>query len=560
MGNNVPSWGLSRWAGNTGLRFIPLDDEGFAVRSDRRWLLYKGRRRSHRFTILGDTSFEYDCILNREPESNVIALQIEGAECYDFFRQPDFVKDPFLKGSYAVYKKETLIGEGTGKLCHIHRPLIIDARGRKVWGDLAVVGNELRITIPEQWLAEAKYPVVVDPTIGTTTVGKQQNYDQLIFYQDIAVNRFYIPETINGPCTAFAYTIQPDDIYACSIVYSDNSNKPLNKLSKNEDWFSLQIDGDLDDWRSGAFELKSPLTGGSYIWFGFLAQEWYPFFDYGSQCYYTETYSIFKLPETTFPSPMYYTDAKLSMYFTYTNAQNYVRTLTQGVKLTDTRNLKAGYQRVTAQIAKAADDKKLKAEYQRTSTQIVQGTAAIARFQFFFRQCVINVANSMNLTRAPTFLRTAIEWIGIESEISNNRNLTRNCDETTAVCSNTKREQGFFSAIHDIASGTDQADCPVVFVRSIEDMQGIADTIGQWGAYIRGLYDEAGNTAETVRWGDYYRKETETVQAEGAALRHLLIFVRILTTSFVRDFIIRRFLIAREELVLKSCITREIKN
>jgi hypothetical protein len=59
---------------------------------------------------------------------------MEGAENFDFFRQPDFVKDPFLKGSYAVYKRETLAGEGTGKLRHIHRPQIIDSRERRRWG------------------------------------------------------------------------------------------------------------------------------------------------------------------------------------------------------------------------------------------------------------------------------------------------------------------------------------------------------------------------------------------------------------------------------------------
>jgi len=106
LGEKKPVWGLSRWGGQ-GLRFVPPDDEGFALRGDKRRLVYKGRRRSHRFTILGDGAFEYDCILEKEPESNVISLLMEGAENFDFFRQPDFVRDPFLKGSYAVYKKET---------------------------------------------------------------------------------------------------------------------------------------------------------------------------------------------------------------------------------------------------------------------------------------------------------------------------------------------------------------------------------------------------------------------------------------------------------------------
>jgi hypothetical protein len=173
LGKKTPDWGLSRWAGNMPLRFIPPDDEGFNLKGNKQQLIYKGRRRSHRFTILGENAFEYDCVLEKPPDTNTVSLFMEGAEYLDFFRQPDFVEDPFLKGSYAVYKKETLIGEGTGKLCHIHRPEIIDARRRRCWGDLAVIGNELWITIPEWWLSEAAYPVIVDPTIGTTTIGSQ---------------------------------------------------------------------------------------------------------------------------------------------------------------------------------------------------------------------------------------------------------------------------------------------------------------------------------------------------------------------------------------------------
>jgi hypothetical protein len=32
---------------------------------------------------------------------------------------------------------------------------------------LSLVGDRLLITIPEGWLADAAYPVIVDPTIGT---------------------------------------------------------------------------------------------------------------------------------------------------------------------------------------------------------------------------------------------------------------------------------------------------------------------------------------------------------------------------------------------------------
>jgi hypothetical protein len=118
LGGKEPSWGLARWggggAGPSCLRFAPADGEGFALRGDKRRLVYKGRRRSHRFTILGDTAFEYDCILNREPESNVITLLMEGAENFDFFRQPGFIKDPFLPGRMRFTRKKPCRAKGPG--------------------------------------------------------------------------------------------------------------------------------------------------------------------------------------------------------------------------------------------------------------------------------------------------------------------------------------------------------------------------------------------------------------------------------------------------------------
>jgi hypothetical protein len=83
LGKYAPSFGLHRF--KQGLRFVPIDDEGFTVWGDKRRLLYKGRRCSHRFTILGDTAFEYACLLEREPESNVISLRMEGAETLTFY-------------------------------------------------------------------------------------------------------------------------------------------------------------------------------------------------------------------------------------------------------------------------------------------------------------------------------------------------------------------------------------------------------------------------------------------------------------------------------------------
>jgi hypothetical protein len=432
LGERIPSWGLSRWGGSSGLRFVPPDDEGFTLRGDRQRLVYKGRRRSHRFTILGDTAFEYDCILEREPESNVIFLRMEGAENFDFFRQADFVNEPFLKGSYNEKKKETLVGEGTGKLCHIHRPEIIDARGRRCWGDLSVVGNELRITIPEWWLSEAKYPVVIDPTIGTTTIGSQTTgvdpdnptYDRPMLDAQMALNKYLVNQTGSGACTAYIYAYYDEaDSYALPCIYTNNNDKPYFRKSLNEKGVDVNVASwQPAGWRSNTFSLNGSITAGDYIWFGVITGWFTTRFDYGGECYkFWPDWDGETLPSYLHIGPNdSFCNIKWSWYFTYgaITAQNYVCTLTQGVSLSDSHKATANYSRSAEETI----------QVQETST-----------------------------------------WLHI---------------------------------------------C--------------------------------------------IRKITDTAQIISSVFRGLVFSVRIITGVFVRDYILRRFLNARQELILKSCVSREI--
>ena len=428
LGKTTPSFGLHRY--KQGLRFVPPDDEGFTLRGDRQRLVYKGRRRSHRFTILDDGAFEYDCILNREPESNVISILMEGAEQFDFFRQPDFVKEPYLKESYAVYKKETLVGEGTGKLCHIHRPEIIDARGRRCWGELSVVGNELRITIPEWWLSEATYPVVVDPTIGTTTVGSQYlvEYDPpddpwIDFCMEcvIGTNRFLVSEAINGSCSAYIYTNEDTygDAGGRAIVYSDVSNLPNLKISKQESFIDFEINGSKSKgWRSGTFMSDGSIASGSYIWFGVAAQFfWFPRFDYGFRsvdCYWDPWEEIPDL----FPKgkyDMWEDTLKYSMYFTYTSAQNYIRTLTQGVTLSDSRKLTANYKRSLTQTADVDSFLGRNSSLFKKIQEAVQGLDNNSTLCLFSRALQENVTITELYRHYGAFFRGLLENVEVES-------------------------------------------------------------------------------------------------------------------------------------------------
>ena len=555
LGEKVPAWGISRWGSNKSLRFVPFDEEWFSLQGDKRRLLYKGRRRSHRFTILGDSAFEYDCILEREPDSNVVSLLMEGAESFDFFRQPDFVSDPFLKGSYAVYKKETLFGEGTGKLCHIHRPEIIDARGRRCWGDLAIAGNMLCITIPEQWLSNASYPVIVDPIIGTTTIGSQitgpdpnnRRYDRPWLDNEFLVNKYRVAQNGNGLCTAFVYCYHTaTDDFAWPILYTDVNNKPHKKKSINER--GIRVSGTSPAWRSNTFNLNGGIAAGENVWFGLYASWFTTRFDYGTDCY--KGWFDWDIYEDYDGEPTPYIDIdnlwtsystiRWSMYFTYTavTGQNYLRTLTQGVNLSDSQALKAKYSRAT--------------------TEKVKVNSSLSRFEFLCRKCAETVRNTMTISQLPLFISTVKENIKITLGKWETRFVSRKCADTVTSNTYIKRTLNIFRNIQDELSGLDGQSFSVLFIRSVKN-SAIAETKNrQSRSFIRGLFSAAGSVTETGRTAGYYRYQGDMVQAESKMFRGLLLFVRIVSQVFVRDYLLDRFLKARRELVLKSYVCREI--
>jgi hypothetical protein len=85
------------------------------------------------------------------------------------------------------------------------------------------------------------------------------------------------------------------------------------------------------------------------------------------------------------------------------------------------------------------------------------------------------------------------------------------------------------------------------------------DRTGHLGDYLRGLYTEAGSVAETHHAGEYYRLQQDTVTTQALSFRHLIVFIRLVTVGLIRDYLIPRFLRSKEEIVLKSKVSREIE-
>jgi hypothetical protein len=529
-----------------------------------------------------------------------------------------------------------------------------------VWGDISIEAGVLVITIPEHWLGEARYPVTVDPVIGSSAVGAyyymyyiyDSEYEENLegwhdegasaaeiaeyledwtimpsAYNELLFNRWTNPEPLQGLYKVYFHVAEirygSYNVFA-PVLFNEAGNIPDTRISSEEYGYLGTRGSSPLGWNMVTFKIQNTLAANSPLWLGMISSGIGINFDYGAAYFdiagsfntvsaktnilngqpvgsllnncgsYIPQYlealeygddewieelrpSIYYQNHNAHPKRAGRYDFKFSYYFQPASTA-YSRTLTAGVGLTDTRKLAGvykrtatqtvtpadtrklirAYERTAEQTAGSTDTRKLTGAYKRTATQTVAGITALGRMETFYRKCLMNVSNSMLLSRSPVFIRSAIEQITAAMGIAENRSLSRKCAENVTAETIAKRFQGFYRKAQEGVKGIDNYSFPVLFMRSLPETAAAADIAGHWGAYIRGLRVEAASRAETRHSGEYYRKKTETVGAEGAALRHLGIFIRLVTVGLVRDFLIGRFLKAREEIVLKSPVCREI--
>jgi hypothetical protein len=121
-------------------------------------------------TADGDSAMEINLILYDKPKNNVFTFDVGNADKFDFYQQPEGLTDE-LTGSYAVYSKTLRNNQyGTGKAFQIFRPLVTDDKGATTWATLKYDSGVLSVEVPEDFLDNAAYPVVVDPILGYSTV------------------------------------------------------------------------------------------------------------------------------------------------------------------------------------------------------------------------------------------------------------------------------------------------------------------------------------------------------------------------------------------------------
>jgi len=182
-----PQVKICRWDNevNFSARLVHDEKTPIVSSSDNK-IIWSGDKREVNFYDLTD-GYEFEVILKEKPDSNKIEFTLN-TKGLNFYYQPELTPEEIAEdasrpdnvvGSYAVYASETKINYTgdkeykAGKVGHIYRPKIMDSDGAEVWGELKIENDILSVTIPQDFLDKAVYPVrhAAGLTFGYTSIG-----------------------------------------------------------------------------------------------------------------------------------------------------------------------------------------------------------------------------------------------------------------------------------------------------------------------------------------------------------------------------------------------------
>lgn len=288
---------------------------------------------------------ELEWELPSKPDSNILPFTLRYKGDVRFYHQPALTQEEIDEGadrpenvvdSYAVYIEKRNHRKGgnnyaTGKIQHVYRPKAIDAKGNEAWCTLHIPSNgqaetniDCSVEVPQEFLDNAAYPVLVDPTFGNTSVGGSNNpngpdIDNIIIgYDNGGTGDYNAP--VNGTLTHINYyskaagTIRP-------VVYG-----AYNSGSNN---FPLVTYGDeatsaVNDWVVMPVPYTSITSGNTYsmgVWSNTNNIGWH--WDTATGDFIdpltAATYHSNNAPPDPLSGGLTFNDDWLSIYATYTN-------------------------------------------------------------------------------------------------------------------------------------------------------------------------------------------------------------------------------------------------
>ena len=268
--------------------------------------------------------FEFEISLDEKPLTGYVLLSIE-AKGLNFFYQPPLTQEEIDKGnirpdnvvgSYAVYHKVmkgNYIGGNNyraGKFCHIYRPHVTDAKGKREWCKMDITGALMKITIPDGLV----YPVVIDPTFGYTNIGGTL----FVMGSDhLKGSIFTSPSDIDTAQSISIYATR----YAVKHAYLKGVivlNSNLNIITNGVGSPSSLVSG--DDWYVSDFATDpSPAPSTEYVLMAISSDSCHLAYDTGATNQgYNDLTNSYDSP--TDPTDATSDDREYSIYCTYTAA------------------------------------------------------------------------------------------------------------------------------------------------------------------------------------------------------------------------------------------------
>ena len=278
-----------------------------------------------------DGGFEFEVILHEKPKSNIIEYTIQ-TKGLDFFYQPELTDEEKKRGnkrpenvvgSYAVYhsSKSNTGPHGdyrTGKAFHIYRPVIFDAQDSTAWCVLNIdtTAELLTITVPQDFIDNAVYPITIDPTFGNTTGGSSQSS-----YNNNQAKCFKATAPVNATVQSIsAYTYwyggsYEDDAIKAVIWDGVSENVLTNAVGAAE-----EIAVGTPDWVVSTFGTDPIITSGDQFYYGIVQ---YKTSTLASQNYdSSNSYASYYDSSNNYSSPVNInptlSTVKYSIYITYT--------------------------------------------------------------------------------------------------------------------------------------------------------------------------------------------------------------------------------------------------
>jgi hypothetical protein len=299
-------------------------------------------------------------------------------------------------------------------------------------------------------------------------------------------------------------------------MYTDNNNKPKKIINTGINSRYARVYSTYPPKWFGEVINIGRIEADTDVWFGFFVDcSTFLRFDYGAQ-YYMPFVEACLYPE------------ELEYY--YGMCENPFLEFITGMGLDDIsytrdslndptdeyRNVYPG-QRMDFKISMYLQI--IQQSFTRTLTQGVTLTGPVNRIQGIVKGLTDNIKVNQGIGRVFNTIRKAVDTAAVRGEVI--------------------RKNGMFR-------------------RNIND-NGSSNTENRNRAhYRRKLEDNPGIEGETNRTTGYVRKQDDSLTVLGEAKRMLGVFIRMVSGCMIRDYITGRFLKAREEVVLKSAVCREI--